>query len=1025
MTKIRGFFILALALTVLAGTLPAQAPIGKIVGRVLDDQGAALPGVAVTAASSHLVGKATAITDETGSYRLLALPPGTYTIVYILSGFARVTRTDIILPLNQTITVDVALKPATIEEQITVVGQSPLIDVKSTTRGATFNRQMFTSLPKGRNFDTLIAAIPGVVQEDTLLGGTSVDGASGDENMYYIDGVNTNNLVNGTSGQNVNLDFVDEVQVNASGYQAEYGGSMGGVVNVLARRGGNAFHGDLIGYWTGMGLQSKYRDILDVNQIDTTGPNAILFYPYEKYVGTDKWNRFEGGFDLGGFIIKDRLWFFGSFMPQYYKRDRSVDYAIQGSSLVRAFKRTENYWNGLFKLTTQIANNLRLTAGFINNSYRYVGDNQEANSASSTALYNQGWTYPNSNVNGTIDWSLGNNFMVNMRGGWFRTDQINNEVPQGNNTPRYRFMVDQPYGYIASNNRMFPEIPANLQHGGNWSSKSAADHTVITKEVRERINANVDASYFAHLGGEHSFKAGFQFVRNGQNVVDTTSFGPTVMFGWNMELRQSGINYGRGKYGWYSVRNNDKTGPYGNNYNVYANTYALYLQDSWTIANRLTINLGLRAENEYLPNYGRSAEFPSIKAIDFPWSKKLSPRVGFVYDTFGDSSLKIFGSFGIYQDVMKLDVAANGFGGFKWKSAYYLMDDYDFTKIGVNGNYPGTFLYTYDYRPPSFNTLDPDIKPFSQREISLGLEKKLAENVSFSLRLVSKSVLNAIEDSAIYSRNKVGMWEEMYFYSNPGSDYLKKQYDTAIAGGQLAPGTPYLPKAKREYLGANFAVEKRFSDRWLGGASYTLSRLSGNYSGLYSSDEVRNSPNGERAFDLWYLCFDKQLKPLDGPLATDRPHVFKAYGSYAFPFGLTVGGIFNAMSGTPITEEWILDSAGYYPFNRGNLGRTPFLTFTNLYVEYNFKFGGTTLQVNANVDNLFDTKTARRKYTAKYWDNVGPSTSDPNDTLYLQRQLIAKNWTPNPDPDLLDPLYGQLYSFYPPRAVRLGLRFIF
>jgi hypothetical protein len=544
--------------------------------------------------------------------------------------------------------------------------------------------------------------------------------------------------------------------------------------------------------------------------------------------------------------------------------------------------------------------------------------------------------------------------------------------------------------------------------------------------LRERINVNWDATYFMQLAGEHSWKAGFQFIRQGQNVLSTTSTGPTVMFGWDMDLVQSGVNYGRGKYGWYSVRNNDKTGPYGDAYNVYGNNYALYLQDSWTIGTKLTINLGLRAENEYLPNYGAASNPGTpLKAINFSWSKKLAPRFGFTYDVYGDSSLKVFGSFGIFQDMMKLDLAANAFGGFKWKSAYYWLEDYDYTKIGVGGSYPGKFLYTYDYRPVSFDAVDPDMKPFSQREISLGLEKKLAENISASVRLVSKSVLSAIEDSAIYGRNSAGDWEEFYYQSNPGSDYLKAKYDAAIAGGKLAAGTPYLPKAKREYLGMNLALEKRFSDNWMGGVSYTLSRLSGNYSGLYSSDEIRQSPNGERAFDLWYLCYDKNLEAIDGPLPTDRPHVFKAYGSYAFPFGLTVGGIFNAMSGTPITEEWILDSAGYYPFNRGNMGRTPMLTVTNVYAEYNFKLGRTTLQVNANIDNVFDTKTARRIYSVKYLDNVGPQTSDPNDTLFLQRALVSKNWTPNSDPSLLDPLFGKEYAFYAPLQVRLGLRFMF
>jgi hypothetical protein len=1023
MKSVRSFALLAISLLLCAGLLTAQQATAKIFGVVQLEDGSLIPGVSVEATSPKLVGKTTSVTDENGIFRLVNLSPGIYKVTFTLQGFQTVIRENIQLMVEQTLNLKIGMKLGNIDEALTITGQVAQIDVKSTAKGMTLTKEVFQSLPKGRNFDSLIAAIPGVVQEDTLLGGTSIDGASGDENMYYVDGVNTNSLVNGTSAQNVNLDFVDEVQIKSSGYQAEFGGSLGGVINVISRSGGNEFHGEAIGYLTSSKLQTKNRDILDEAQLDTTGPNAKFYYTYDEYVGKDDWNKIEGGFNLGGPIFKDKLWFFGSFMPSYYSRDRVLDYTIQGRNLVKTFPRKENQYNGMFKLTTQIAKNLRATAGFVNNSWKYLGDSPWAYSASGTSKYDSGWTYPNMSVNGTIDWSAGNNLMMSVRGGWFKTDQTNSALPIGDSTPRYRFSVEQPYGYIPSSNSMFPEIPAALVHAGGWSNKSAAENAGILSMLRERININYDATYFAQLAGEHSFKAGFQFIRQGQNILNSSATGPYVLFAWDMDLEMSGVNYGRGKYGWYAVRGNDKAGPIGDVYNVYANNYALYLQDSWTIGSKLTINLGVRAEDEYLPGYSANAEDPK-KAILFPWSKKISPRFGFIYDVNGDSTFKVFGSFGIYQDMMKLDMAANAFGGFKWKSAYYTLDDWDYTKIGVNGNYPGTFLRTYDFRPTSFGTVDPDMKPFTQREISLGLEKKLSENIIGSVRLVSKSVLNAIEDSAIYGETADG-WTEIYYQSNPGSQFLKDALDKAIANGYAAPGTPYIPKAKREYLGVNLALEKRFSNNWMGGISYTWSRLSGNYSGLYSSDEIRNSPNGERAFDLWYLCYDKELNLIDGVLASDRTHVLKAFGSYSFPFGLTVGGIFNAMSGTPITEEWILDSAGYFPFNRNNMGRTPFLTFANIYAEYNLKLGKNTLQFSVNVDNVYDTKTARSIYSSKYWDNVAPSTDDPNDTLYLQRRLIANDWQPNPDPSMLDPLYGKESAYFAPLTVRLGLRFIF
>ena len=151
----------------------------------------------------------------------------------------------------------------------------------------------------------------------------------------------------------------------------------------------------------------------------------------------------------------------------------------------------------------------------------------------------------------------------------------------------------------------------------------------------------------------------------------------------------------------------------------------------------------------------------------------------------------------------------------------------------------------------------------------------------------------------------------------------------------------------------NFSLDKRLSDNWLAGFSYTWSRLTGNYSGLASSDENgRNNPNVERNYDNWLISYDKNLDPLDGPLGTDRTHILKFYGAYTFPFGLTVGTVINAMSGTPETERWMVLQIPLMPYNRGNLGRMPFLWFANLYAEYNLKIGKTRLNFNVNVDNL-------------------------------------------------------------------------
>jgi hypothetical protein len=532
----------------------------------------------------------------------------------------------------------------------------------------------------------------------------------------------------------------------------------------------------------------------------------------------------------------------------------------------------------------------------------------------------------------------------------------------------------------------------------------------LEKRINSRLSMNADFTYYLDLAGEHAVKAGVQYVRRGEDVNDG-ALQPIIYLGWDQDLDAYGTNYGRGQYGYYAVRGFADAGPYGDNYKVNMNSWSLYLQDSWTIARKLTLNLGLRAESEYLPSYTTDPAFAQYaKPVNFSFADKLAPRLGFVYDVNGDSSFKIYGSYGIFHDVMKLNMGANALGGFKWRSAYYTLDDWDYTQIGVDGNFPGTLLWSNDFRAPVFDAIDPGLKPFSQREISLGAEKRLSEDMSLSLRLVNKKVLNAIEDVGF-----VFPGEEHFYFTNPGSDFIKQKFEEFTEDGLLLPGTPSTPKAKRDYYAMNLSLEKRFSHNWQGGVSYTLSRLTGNYSGLASSDEDgRNSPNGERYFDLWHLGYDKNLEPIDGLLPTDRTHVLKAYGSYAFPFGLTVGLVGNAYSGTPVTEEWNVDSECYFPFNRGNMGRTPSIFFANAYLEYELKLGRAGLRFNLNIDNLTDARTSQRIFASKYRYTISPGDA----------ALLSKTWQPAAD-EPLDPRFGMAYSFMAPISGRLGVRFVF
>jgi hypothetical protein len=296
------------------------------------------------------------------------------------------------------------------------------------------------------------------------------------------------------------------------------------------------------------------------------------------------------------------------------------------------------------------------------------------------------------------------------------------------------------------------------------------------------------------------------------------------------------------------------------------------------------------------------------------------------------------------------------------------------------------------------------------------------ENLSATVRVVQKHLRCAIEDVGVLERG-VGT---IYYTANPGFGITR----WTTNGGKFDPAYPETPKAKREYWAVNFSLDKRLSNNWLAGFSYTWSRLTGNYSGLASSDELgRDDPYVERNFDVWHMQRDKEMNLQDGPLPTDRTHIFKLYGAYTFPFPLTVGAVINAMSGIPFSERWyVLGDYTWRPFNRGYYRegtsgntlkqmRSPFLWFTNLYAEYNLRLGKTTLNFNINIDNLFDVKIAQDIYDMRtFWD-----------LIISDEKLLSGDWDLE-DPDVgyvPDPAFMMKAAFYPPISVRLGIKFIF
>jgi hypothetical protein len=313
------------------------------------------------------------------------------------------------------------------------------------------------------------------------------------------------------------------------------------------------------------------------------------------------------------------------------------------------------------------------------------------------------------------------------------------------------------------------------------------------------------------------------------------------------------------------------------------------------------------------------------------------------------------------------------------------------------------------WRLPAWEATDPGLRPTAQSEVSLGAEQRLAENLSLTVRFLRKHLIRTVED--------VGMLTplgEQYAITNPGFGLSRP-----VSGGGIFPDQYWpTPRAKRDYLGLNIALEKRFSDNWQGGVNYTWSKVVGNYGGLSSPEEGRkDGPNAGRSFDLWFMGYDLQGRAIDGLLPQDRTHSAKIYGSYTLPFGLTVGLVAYGRSGLPLTTRLEANNAYLYPLNTANLGRLPVTVWADIYLEYTLRLGRSTASLNLQIDNITNTKAWQAK------DTVPNRVTMPlSDQEILSTSFDYRTRLPECDPN---PGFLQYTRQFAPWAARLGARFSF
>jgi hypothetical protein len=981
---------------VLLAALPvvAQEQSGAIEGTIRDSAGAAVPGASVQARSSTGASVST-VTNSAGDFRFPALAPGKYEITANLTGFAPGKVSDINLSLGQVMSVNLTLSVGAVAETIQVTAEAPLIDVKQSARFANIRDELIDKMPKGRNFTTLVTQAPGA-NDEGKLGGLSIDGASAGENRFIIDGAETTNLRNGTSGKALITDFIEEVQVKSSGYTAEYGGSTGGVINVLTKSGTNAWHGEVLSYLASDSLDANRRPTLRVNPLDSTKAEYIT-YPKDTYT------RLDPGFNLSGPLARNKAWLFLGYQPGLQKTDRTVVFRSDRVERTRREDYKIHYFTG--NLTTQLGTDTRarLAANF---SPSKTAGLLPALDGTSNPLANFDVTTNRSNttVSLNLDHNVASNFFLSARGGLFRSDINDEGIHEG---PRFLFQ---------RSNVGLAGVPANLQQARGYAN--VLTNNKSEKDVQSRLSAQMDASYFTSFGGQHAFKAGIQLDRIG-NDVSVGETGNFVQIYWNEALNTS-AGAQRGQFGYYRVRSNGVEPKRGfvTLGNVHSNNIGLFIQDAWSLNDRLTLNLGLRTENERIPSMSSDPSIPDA-AIKYGFADKLAPRVGFAWDVKGDARWKVYGSWGLFYDITKLELTRGSFGGDKWLEYWYTLDTADWPNLVAGAGCPpacpgrliqGPTDFRHPSNDPSENAIDPDIQPFRLQEAVFGIEHELTKVLSVSARYVHKQIDVAVED--IGSLDAAG--NEIYTIGNPGVGLAA---ETGFG--------PAFPKAKRDYDAVELAFNKRMANNWSARVSYLWSRLFGNYAGLSQSDENgRTSPNVGRSFDYPIMVFNESAQPVEGPLATDRPHQFKAQLIYSFKFGTSVGLGAYVASGIPMTREAAFVSGSAFPvqyLGRGSDGRTPTYSQVDLNVRHEFRLGGSKmLAVEANIDNVFDQDAVTNRFVTQLASGQAINLSPEAFFLgFNTAQLIAAQKIP------LDPRFLMDSGFQGGRSIRFGARFRF
>lgn len=914
-----------LVLLICAPLCWSQVTTGSMRGVVSDPDGKPIPGATVTITSAALIGSTrTAYTNELGVFRFPSLPVGAYAVEVTLEGFQKVQVTKVTVGLDQTANLPLTMNMATRSENLTIVGEAPLIDVQQSGLSTNYSKDILENTPTQRNFFSLMQVAPGISaavgDNQGVIDRTIAFGSNLQSNSWSVDGVDLTAPETGSTWLYQAPDSIDEIQVIGIGAPAEYGNHTGAVFNVVTKKGGNTFHGGASYYFQNNALTGTNVRLPSCTEDLTSGTACN-----DTSVGADPSFHRVAYHDLsatvGGPVMRNKLWFFASVQNQ---RDNGT---APGNIPDNAFPYKEDAYDG--KLSGSISEKNEYT-GF------YHLENWDGGGASPyappTALYDE--RGHNHSWGGGITSTISNSLIVEAHYAGWNTKDLQNGV--------------QP-------NKLDPFIDETPAQGGPYRYSGGVWYPFDYVTSRHQVNGK--ATYYAEnfLKSQHEFRFGVQWSRG---LADTlTAAGANGFYTYNY-------------YGIYRAYQE----PY--RYGAITHDLGTFLDDTITVNPRLTLNLGVRFDHNSgdVPSYQHLAVgTPSITEvgnfINAPGStpgihimtwNKVSPRVGFVLQTRENGKSVLQGSFGVYYDH---NVSGN------WDFPSPSVTDLTVYKFDLATNTIGDLYKSAHYGISAF---DPNTQPPRTLQYALGYDHQLSNSTAFGVQYVYKDTKDLIG----FEING-GSWSTVPF-TDPitGQQYelLNQLEEPALQKGNfvgdfcnhiVGGGTGSMCNQDLHYFnkyhGLVFTFTKKFSNNWAMNASYTWSRSTG----------LSPRPLSEIQFNPFYGS-TREGDPnayinANGRLQGDRPNMFRIQGVWNnLPLGLNASANVDLSSGKPYTRQVNLVDADFNSLlNQGYKVaimqrdlRFPAFKVVDLTIGRRFALGkGAIAQLNGTIYNLLNSDT--------------------------------------------------------------------